>query len=53
MDVDGKIAVATYIPADTFFGAPYIDSDEWRESPLPHRHVYGGFRDTDTRFTFY
>ncbi|WP_261569729.1 tannase/feruloyl esterase family alpha/beta hydrolase [Frankia gtarii] len=53
MDVDGKIAVATYIPTDTFFGAPYIDSDEWRESPLPHRHVHGGFKDTDTRFTFY
>ena len=35
------------------FGAPYIDVDEWRDKPYPHRHVHGGFADCDTRFTFY
>ncbi|MEA3301161.1 MAG: hypothetical protein U9R22_13140 [Pseudomonadota bacterium] len=38
---------------DPYFGAPWIDRDEWRDSPIPHRHVHGGFANTDTRFTFY
>ncbi|MDD5093161.1 MAG: tannase/feruloyl esterase family alpha/beta hydrolase [Dehalococcoidia bacterium] len=38
---------------DKFFGAPYIDVDEWRNSPVRHRYVHGGFKDTDTRFSFY
>ncbi|MFA4835766.1 MAG: tannase/feruloyl esterase family alpha/beta hydrolase [Dehalococcoidia bacterium] len=38
---------------DKFFGAPYIDVDEWRDSPVRHRYVHGGFEDTDTRFSFY
>lgn len=42
-----------YRARDAFFGQPYIDRDEWRETPIPHRHVHGGFSDTDTRFTFY
>src|SRR3546814_16470757 len=35
------------------FGKPYIDRDEYREKPWPHRNVHGGFENTDTRFTFY
>jgi len=42
-----------YAVADTYFGTPYIDRDEWREKPYPHRNIHGGFADTDTRFTFY
>ena len=34
-------------------GAPYIDIDEQRDTPLPHRYVHGGFADSDTRFSFY
>lgn len=34
-------------------GAPFIDIDEHRETPLPHRYVHGGFEDTHTRFSFY
>src|SRR5690606_8181975 len=45
--------VESYVPTDSFFGPPYIDVDEWREAPYPHRHVHGGFTNTDTRFTFY
>lgn len=45
--------VESYMPTDSFFGPPYIDVDEWREAPYPHRHVHGGFANTDTRFTFY
>jgi hypothetical protein len=35
------------------FGAPFIDVDEWREEPRPHRYVHGGFEGTHTRFSFY
>ncbi|MCU1692064.1 MAG: hypothetical protein JWM64_1155 [Frankiales bacterium] len=49
----GALDVASYTPTDSSFGAPWIDVDEWRETPYPHRHVHGGFADTDTRFTFY
>ena len=35
------------------FTAPYIDVDEWRDRPVRHRYVHGGFADTDTRFSIY
>ena len=38
---------------DGFFGEPWVDVDEWRESPYPHRYVHGGFNDTETLFSFY
>jgi hypothetical protein len=38
---------------DTHFGEPYIDIDELRDSPAPHRYIHGGFGGTDTRFSFY
>jgi hypothetical protein len=43
----------SYVVTDDFFGQPWIDIDEWREKPAPHRHLHGGFNGTDTRFTFY
>jgi hypothetical protein len=47
------IDVASYETTDSYFGAPYIDVDEERAEPVPHRHVHGGFANTDTRFRFY
>ena len=44
---------ASYAVRDSYFGAPYIDRDEHRDLPYPHRNVHGGFANTDTRFTFY
>jgi hypothetical protein len=38
---------------DTLFKAPYIDVDEWRDTPVRHRYVHGGFKGTETRFSFY
>lgn len=38
---------------DPLFARPYIDQDEERLTPVPHRYVHGGFRGTDTRFSFY
>lgn len=38
---------------DPLFAEPYIDIDEWRDGPVRHRYVHGGFKGTDTRFSFY
>lgn len=35
------------------FAEPFVDVDEWRERPAPHRYVHGGFAGTDTRFSFH
>lgn len=42
-----------YTPADDFFGAPWIDRDEQRDAPAPHRYLHGGFEGTGTRFSLY
>jgi hypothetical protein len=47
------IDVSRYVVTDPFFGAPYIELDEPRERPSPHRFVEGGFAGTDTRFACY
>jgi hypothetical protein len=38
---------------DPLFGAPYVDLDEWRDVPVRHRYVHGGFTGTETRFSIY
>ncbi len=38
---------------DQQFAKPYIDVDEWRDQPLRHRYVHGGFEGTESRFSFY
>jgi hypothetical protein len=47
-------APAPAIPAqDPQFSQPYIDKDEWRDAPVRHHYVHGGFKGTETRFSFY
>ena len=38
---------------DPQFNEPYVEVSEWREHPVPHRYVRGGFKGTDARFSFY
>ena len=38
---------------DSYFGPAFVDVDEWRDAPVRHRYVHGGFEGTDTRFSFY
>ncbi|WP_325230456.1 hypothetical protein [Sphingobium sp.] len=38
---------------DALFAQPYIDKDEWHDAPVRHRYVHGGFKGTQTRFSFY
>ncbi|HEY7134392.1 MAG TPA: hypothetical protein VIB48_04935 [Acidimicrobiia bacterium] len=35
------------------YESPYVDVDEWRDEPIRHRYVHGGFEGTDARFSFY
>ena len=37
----------------THCSKPYVDIDEWRDVPVRHRYIHGGFKGTDTRFSFY
>lgn len=38
---------------DEDFRKPYVDVDEWRDTPVRHRYVHGGFADHGTRFSIY
>jgi hypothetical protein len=46
-------AIAGHRARDPLYTQPYIDVDEWREAPEPHRYVHGGFTGTDLRFSCY
>ena len=47
------IDLSGYEVTDAFFGRPFIDIDEERDRPSPHRFIQGGFAGTDTEFAFY
>lgn len=37
-----------YIPEqDEYFSQPYIDVEEWRDAPVRHYYVHGGFKGTE------
>ncbi|MFJ9737301.1 Tat pathway signal sequence domain protein [Streptomyces sp. NPDC101166] len=36
---------------DRDFREPYTDVDEWRDTPVRHRYLHGGFLDNGTRFS--
>ncbi len=38
---------------DPLYDKPFIDLDEWRDQPVRHRYVHGGFEGADLRFSFY
>jgi hypothetical protein len=38
---------------ESVFARPYVDRDEWRDAPVSHRYVHGGFDGTETRFSLY
>jgi len=47
------IDLSTYKVIDPFFGSPYVEVDEERDRPSPHRFIQGGFEGTDTRWACY
>ena len=38
---------------DPLYAKPYVDVDEWRDAPVRHRYVHGGFEGTECRFSVY
>src|SRR5262245_6515946 len=38
---------------DPLYTEPYIDVDEWRDEPIRHRCVHGGFAGAELRFSIY
>lgn len=38
---------------DDLFREPFIDEDEQRSLPVPHRYIHGGFHGTETLFSLY
>ena len=46
-------SASQYLAKDTLFKVPFIDIDEWRDKPIRHRYVHGGFEGTTARFSFY
>lgn len=40
-------------PVDPKFKEPYVDVDEWRDKPVRHHYIHGGFKGTEARFSFY
>ena len=49
----GKSQQVVLSAQDTMFKSPYVDVDEWRDTPVRHHYIHGGFKGTDTRFSFY
>src|SRR3954468_7183858 len=43
----------SFVTKDTLFKEPFVDVDEWRDKPVRHRYIHGGFTGTETRFSFY
>ncbi len=39
--------------ADPQYLEPYVDADEWRDDPVRHRYVHGGFEGTECAFSCY
>src|SRR5579863_5825619 len=52
-DTGSAARTATAGVADTLLKEPYVDTDEWRDTPIRHRYVHGGFRGTPARFSIY
>ena len=38
---------------DPRYNDQYVDVDEQRTAPVPHRYIHGGFKGTDAKFSFY
>lgn len=49
----GERAPSMLANSDKDFMQPYIDVDEWRDEPVRHRYIHGGFTGTQTRFSYY
>lgn len=51
--VISKEIAQNFTTKDNLFKHPFIDIDEWRDKPIRHRYIHGGFDGTETRFSLY
>ena len=52
-DEEAEVGPTTGDSIDPIFNKPFIEVDEWRDAPVRHRYVRGGFEGTDARFSIY
>ena len=52
-DEEAEVGPTTGDSIDPLFNKPVIEVDEWRDAPVRHRYVRGGFEGTDARFSIY
>src|SRR6185503_3079690 len=52
-EVRSRMGAAPLGTNDPLFDTPFVDVDEWRDDPVHHRYVHGGFEGTDTLFSMY
>jgi hypothetical protein len=50
---DYAIQTTPFNTTDALFKEPYIDLDEWRDKPVRHCYIHGGFKGSEARFSFY
>jgi hypothetical protein len=48
----GKVLTSSNL-TDSLYKSPYFDTDEWRDTPVRHRYMHGGFNGTQLRFSYY
>src|SRR5882724_6174921 len=46
-------AEPTSVASNSPYTQPIIDVDEWRDTPIRHRYVHGGFKGTELLFSMY
>src|SRR5574341_890582 len=46
-------AQPTSSTSESLYTQPYVDVDEWRDKPIRHRYVHGGFKGTELLFSIY
>lgn len=49
----GSDMLVTDESIDPRYNEPFVDVNELRNEPVPHRYVNGGFKGTEARFSFY
>ncbi|MEO5586180.1 MAG: PKD domain-containing protein [Novosphingobium sp.] len=49
----GTMSTTNQLYPDKLFTEPFIDQDEWRDQPVRHRYVHGGFTGSDLKFSMY
>jgi hypothetical protein len=52
IDFTTTVLTGRYVEHRTYT-QPYINIDEWRNEPICHRYMHGGFRGTELRFSYY